>query len=163
MLLFKRRAFFALPLVLAACGFEPVYKEGTAARNMLGQIAVEVQSGRYNFEFRDRLIERLGDAGSSAPYLLTYKRSASASDLVISETDDITRFVLDGTADYQIIERSSQKILSEGQVSANTAYSAIAGTYPTQVAKEDANIRLAQALAEQIVSRLAITAKDWLK
>lgn len=162
MLWFKRiLAVFAL-FGLTACGFEPVYKENASARAMLEQIDVEVKSGRFDFALRNGLLERLGQGGQNAPYVLRYQMSVKSSALVISDTADITRFVLNGQVTYQIVKRDSNTQVYENTVRAATAYSATSGTYPTEVARKDANIRLSHAMAERIVDQLALSAQDWL-
>ena len=43
-----------------SCGFEPIYGTNKPADLIMGKIDVEVSNGRNAFEFRERLIERLG-------------------------------------------------------------------------------------------------------
>lgn len=160
---FNRRWFLVALLPLAGCGFEPVYGTGSAATKMLGQINVQVVKGRNGFELRDRLIERLGAAGADAPYDLSFKTTVISDDLTISEDNDVTRFTLQGTTQFRIINKASKTIAYESTVTSNTAYSATSGTYPTSIAERDANVRLNRDLADKIVTLLSITAKDWLK
>ena len=149
-------------LFLAGCGFEPLYKQGTPAANLAGQIDVQIQTGRFEFELRDRILDHIGQANSNAAYEMRYKIGIRSSDLVISSQADITRFVLNGTVNYQIYERATGKNVYSNSVRETTAYSATAGTYPTEVARIDANIRLSHAMADRIVTQLALSAQDWL-
>lgn len=163
MLLCNRRIFLLGMLPLTACGFDPVYGTDKPASKMLGKIEVEVQNSRNSFEFRDRLIQRLGFAQPSAPYVLSYNTVITDSDLVISSSDNITRFTLTGVTSFKLTDVRNNKVAFTDKVSSNTAYSATSGTFQTSVAKRDANVRLVQDLAEKIVTRLSITAQDWLK
>ena len=148
---------------MSACGFEPVYKEGSVAADLKGQIALSVLEGRNGFEMRERLEERLGFADTGAKYLLTYTLTVTSEDLTVSEDAEITRFNLEGVSNFKIEDRMTGEHVFADSVKSFTAYSATSETFPTSVAKQDANNRLAQSLAELIVNRLSITAKDWAK
>ena len=163
MSLFRKIWFLLALLPLAACGFEPVYGTGTAATNMLGKIEIQVVKGRNGFEMRDRLLERLGAVGVDAPYLLSFKTTIVSDDLTISDDNDVTRFTLTGATAFQITDKATQTIVYNNTVTSNTAYSATSGTYATSIAERDANVRLNRDLADEIITILSITAKDWLK
>lgn len=163
MLLFNRRWVLAALLPLAACGFEPVYGTDKPATQMLGQIQIQVVKGRNGFELRDRLIERLGSADTSAPYLLSYTSTVESEDLTISEDQDVTRYTLQGETKFRVIDIATKTVVYENSVLANTAYSATSGTFPTSIAERDANVRLSRTMADKIVTLLSITAKDWLQ
>jgi LPS-assembly lipoprotein len=148
-------------LPLTACGFEPVYKQGSLAAGLQGQIVVSVLEGRNGFELRERLEERLGFAQSDAKYSLKFTLSIKSEDLTVSSDAEITRFNLEGVSAFSVTDRTTGAIVFRDSVRSFTAYSATSETYPTRVAEQDANIRLAQSLAELITTRLSITAKDW--
>lgn len=150
-------------LILAACGFEPVYGTGKSATNLPNQIAVEVKQGRAAFELRERLQNRLGRAVADAPYYLSYTLTISEDDLIISSDEEITRYNLSGKAAYQVRNAGTGGMLFTDTVYANAAYSATSQTFPTRIAEQDAYTRLVQSLADQMAIRLGITAKDWAK
>lgn len=161
---FSKRKFLiasTLFLGLSACGFEPVYKEGTAASKLQGAVEFEFQKGRENFVFRERLIERLGNAGPSAPYLLRYKIEISANELVLTSSVEIARYTLSGQVNYELVDQRSGLVVDTAIIASNAAYSATAETFPTDVAEQDARERLVKALADQIMLRLALSAEGW--
>ena len=51
---------FALMLSLVACGFQPLYKQDSQARDLHGQIQIPERNNRNDFEFRESLLLRLG-------------------------------------------------------------------------------------------------------
>ena len=87
MLLFNRRHMLLLALGagVSGCGFEPVYKQGTSASDLQGQIEIDLVKGRNGFELREELENKLGRAGSSAPYVLTFKLTTSQTGLAVTE------------------------------------------------------------------------------
>lgn len=163
MLSFNRRTFLAgggLGL-LSACGFTPVYKQGGAASGLFNRISFDVVEGRFGFELRERLIERLGNAGPDPRWRLSFDLTITSRDLVISETNDIIRYNLTGVSNYTVTDGATGAVLFRDTVKSLTAYSATSDTYPTSVAERDANIRLVRSLADLMVTRLSITAADW--
>ena len=163
MSLFNRRWLLLGFLPLIACGFEPVYGTDTPANRIMGKIDVEVSNGRNAFEFRDRLIERLGASEGNPTYLLKYTSNVKSKNLTISKDNDVTRYTLQGETNFDLVDIESKKVIYSNTIVSNTAYSATAGTYPTAVAERDANVRLSRDMADKIVTLLLITAKDWLE
>ena len=163
MSLFSRRWLLIGFLSLAACGFEPIYGVDKPANKIMGKIDVEVSNGRNAFELRDRLIERLGLLESDPTYLLKHSSSINSKNLTISKDNDVTRYILQGETNFNLIDLASKKVIYTNTVVSNTAYSATAGTYPTAIAERDANVRLSRDMADKIVTLLLITAKDWIE
>ena len=163
MSLFSRRWLLIGFLSLAACGFEPIYGVDKPANKIMGKIDVEVSNGRNAFELRDRLIERLGALESDPTYLLKYSSSINSKNLTISKDNDVTRYILQGETNFNLIDLASKKVIYTNTVVSNTAYSATAGTYPTAIAERDANVRLSRDLADKIITLLLITAKDLIE
>ncbi|MEZ8008006.1 MAG: LPS assembly lipoprotein LptE [Amylibacter sp.] len=163
MSLFSKGWLIACILPLAACGFEAVHGPNKAANKIFGKINISVLEGRNAFEFRDRLIERLGLPNGNALYLLNYLSTVKADNLTISKDNDVTRYTLQGETKFSLINTSTKAVIYKNIVISNTAYSATSGTYPTAVAELDANVRLSRDMADKIVTLLNITAKDWLE
>ena len=163
MSLFSRRWLLMGFLLLAACGFEPIYGTNKPANKIMGTIDVEVSNGRNAYELRDRLIERLGVLESEPTYLLKYAFSINSKNLTISKDNDVTRYTLQGETNFDLVDLASKKVIYTNTIVSNTAYSATAGTYPTAIAERDANVRLSRDMADKIVTLLLITAKDWVE
>ncbi len=163
MLLYNRRTVLALALSggVAACGFEPVYKQGSTASDLQGQIAIDLVKGRNGFELRQQLEDRLGRAELGAPYALTFKLTITESGLAVTEDEGTTRTNLIGTAAFTVRRKDTQAIVFEDSVRNITAFGSTSETYPSSVAERDANVRLAKALANQIAQRIAISSNGW--
>ena len=163
MLLFNRRhaLLLAFGAGLSACGFEPVYKQGTKASALQGQIEIDLVKGRNGFELREVLEKRLGRASADAPYVLTFKLTTSETGLAVTEDEGTTRTNLNGVAAFTIRRKSTGDVVYEDSVRNVTGYGTTSETFPSSVAERDANTRLAKALAEQIANRIAITADGW--
>jgi LPS-assembly lipoprotein len=159
-----RRAVLGLALavpVLAACGFEPMYGDGAPARRLLGAVALDPIPGRDGFDFRERFETRAGRSGAP-DYLLAVTLATESEGRAIREDNAITRFNLRGTAGFVLRHAATGAVLTSGQAEAFTAYNAIANAFATSVAERDAERRLSQALADQVLLRLSATAADWM-
>ena len=165
MLLFNRRAvlMLALGMGVSACGFTPVYKQGTSASNLQGQIEIDLVKGRNGFELREELENKLGRADSGAPYVLTFKLTFTETGLAVTEDEGTTRNNLNGVAAFTVRRKDTDIVVYQDSVRNVTVYGTTSKTFPSGVAKRDANTRLAKALAGQIANRIAITADGWAK
>ena len=161
--MFDRRntLFLALGGCISACGFKPVYKEGSTASNLQGQIEISLIRGRNGFELREELENKLGRTLSVAPYVLTLKLTISEMGLAVTEDEGTTRTSLNGIAAFTLTRRETGKVIFRDSVSNLTAYGTTSATYPSTVARRDANMRLMKALAAQIANRIAITSDGW--
>jgi LPS-assembly lipoprotein len=153
--------FLVLGGCISACGFKPVYKEGSTASNLQGQIEISLIKGRNGFELREELENKLGRTVSVAPYVLTLKLTISEMGLAVTEDEGTTRTSLNGIAAFTLTRRETGKVIFRDSVSNLTAYGRTSATYPSTVARRDANMRLMKALAAQIANRIAITSDGW--
>jgi LPS-assembly lipoprotein len=153
--------FLVLGGCISACGFKPVYKEGSTASNLQGQIEISLIRGRNGFELREELENKLGRTLSVAPYVLTLKLTISEMGLAVTEDEGTTRTSLNGIAAFTLTRRETGKVIFRDSVSNLTAYGTTSATYTSTVARRDANIRLMKALAAQIANRIAITSDGW--
>jgi len=155
-LIFSALGFSAL----SACGFTPLYGEGSAASAIRGQINVPVLTGGFGFTLRERLINRIGPP-QDPRYRLAITFDITEEERAIRADRTITRFNLTATARFELTPLAGGNPVARGTVEAFTAYSAVASPFATRTAEEDARRRLATTLADQIAQRLAISASEW--
>lgn len=156
MSLFNRYILFAVPLMLAACGFTPVYAPGGTGTQFQNNITVQAPTTRDGFLLTQRLEERLGRAGN-AQYTLNYSVRSSVASLAVDTEGTITRFNLIGSANYSLIETGTGRVVASSFVDNFTGYSAAGTTVATLAAERDAQKRLMVMLADQIVTRVLST------
>ena len=154
-------AGLALLGVTAACGFSPAYAPGGAGSVLRNQILANAPGDKLGYFFVERIEDRLG-RNDSAPYQLNYTLALSVDGLAITPDESTLRYHLNGTMDFQVIERSSGKEMTRGTVRNFVAFSAIGTTIATRASEDDAERRLMVMLADQIVTRLMATSKTWL-
>ncbi|MHA3914919.1 LPS assembly lipoprotein LptE [Halovulum sp. GXIMD14793] len=127
----------------------------------MGRIAIDNPDSRFDFDMRDRLVTRLGEA-HSPEYRLSVNSAINEEGRAVRSDAAITRVNLDGETVFSLYRLNEDKPVFSGRVRAFTAYSTTASAFATQTAAEDAARRLARNLADQIVLRLAASADEWL-
>jgi len=162
-----RRALLAalLPVAaLAACGFTPLYGEGAPASRMAGRVEVPVIDGETGFTLRERLTASLGDP-ALADYRLEITLDLKRSGVALTKQDVTTRFDIVGTAAYRLVPTKGGTPVAAGVVRSVTGFSSpeseTSFAFASLSAERDAERRLAVALADQILQRLALSAESW--
>ena len=150
----RRRAAVALAAaaLAAGCGFRPVHGDGGLA-GAAGGVRVAQPPGRIGYFFAEALRARLGPPGPSA-LALDADLSLDRRETVITVADDVTRYDVVGTARYRLRAEDGD-LAAEGAVSAVTGYNTLAAPYATRRAAEDAERRVAEALASRVFLELA--------
>lgn len=160
----RRAALGLLALLPAACGFHPLYGEGTPASRMAGRVDVGLIDGQAGFALRERLTNRLGAATHPA-YHLTVTLTLVSTGTALTQENVTTRFDVSGAAEYTLVPIAGGTAVASGVVRSVTGFNApdsIASTaYAALAAEIDAERRVAVALADQIVQRLALSADTW--
>lgn len=149
----RNLAALCVCLVLAACGFEPVYGPGGTGTKLQNNVQVDTPIDREGFLLVRQLEERLGRSGDPA-YALGVRLSVVEEARAIDPDGDLRRFHMIGRADYTLIDKSTGAVLDTNTVDNFVGYSATGTTVATLAAKRDATERLMTILADEIVLRL---------
>lgn len=140
--------------LLTGCGFRPVYGPDGPMGALAGSVAVEAPASAAGFVLRNRIVDRLGP-GETARYLLSVDLQIGGAAVAVTTEQETTRFNLPGEADYGLTDVASGRTLAQGRVTSFTSYSATGTAVSTFAGRQDAEERLAVALADQILLRLA--------
>ncbi|MFB2530795.1 LPS assembly lipoprotein LptE [Paracoccus sp. p4-l81] len=153
-----RRLVLAALLALAGCGFTPAFAPGGGAAGLLNQVRPDDPVDADGFAFNRRIGERLGPAADGARFRLATAISVKTAAQGITSTQAITRYALNGSADYTLTDAASGAVLARGNVASFSSHSATGTTIATLAAERDARDRLMVMLADQVVTRLIAVA-----
>ncbi len=157
---FERRTLLFLPLALAACGFTPALAPGAGATRLLGTVRAADPATKNDFDFVERIEERLGRPKTTA-YDLTYRIVTETVGVGITADSRTTRYNLKGVIDYRLTDATTGAEIAKGRVQSFTAYAATGSTVAGLAAEADAGLRLMRLLADDVVARLmAVMAAD---
>ncbi|MFN4170382.1 MAG: LPS assembly lipoprotein LptE [Pseudorhodobacter sp.] len=157
-----RRGFLMLlpAAALVGCGFSPAYGPGGPGLKLQNAILADEPRDGFAFELVKRLEERLGPA-QAARYGLSYDIGLKSTGVAITTANAITRYNLNGTADWVLRDLASGTRLTGGRAESFTSYSATGSTVAGLAAEGDAQRRLMRILADQIVTQLLATSGQW--
>ena len=151
--MWSRRAAIGALLLAAGCGFTPVYAPGGGGGKLWGQVRVDDPVTTDDYAFLRRMTERLGPT-ESGRYALSHTLRIAVVPQAITPDEVTTRFSLNGTAAWRLVDTASGATVAQGEVSNFTSHSTVGTVIATSAAEQDARQRLAVMLADQVVTRL---------
>jgi LPS-assembly lipoprotein len=155
----KRAAFLlALALPLSACGLRPLYSGGSSgsASSMLSTVSVGPIEGRAGWLVRNAIVDRIGDHGGSARYRLDIKLDDQIAGYGIRADRTTTRERRELRARYQLVDTSNDSMLIDATAGSDVGIDVVNSEYATIAAEQTALERLAETIADQIITRIAM-------
>ena len=157
-----------LPLIIAislltACGLQPLYSAGSqgAVSTLLGAVSVEPIEGKNGWLMRNALNDRLTAGGATATrYKLTIKLDDQIEGFGIRADDTVTRERRTLRARYQLIDLESGKTVLDATAGSDAGIDVVSSEYATIAGENTALENLTQEVAEQIVTRISIYARE---
>ena len=153
-------AILLAPLALSACGLQPMYAGGGNGMVAQGLAAVDVPAieGRDGWLVRNALTDRLSAAGQDAPrYRLDVRLDETLEGLGVVGDDAVSRERLTLRARYQLVDTATDTIMLDASASTDAGVDVVSSEYAVIAAEQTAEERLAGALADRIVARVALT------
>ena len=147
-----------LSLLLAACGFKPLYEAGGSSEDMQAQLAsVEVGPipDRLGQVMRNRLVSRL-NAGSRPEYRLDVVLNQSSETFGVRPDTATTQEQLTIVATIRLVDLNQDEAVIEDALRARTSFDVVLSDFATVSQREDSAQRLVLDLAERIHRRLAL-------
>lgn len=156
------RALFAglIALMLAGCGFQPLYAPTAAGKPTLGPIIVSEVKGKSGHELTTALDRLLGvERGmAAAPRRLDVTLTEYVAGVGYRIDESATRADLVLIASYQVFEPDGKESL-RGTANAQASYDIPASAYGEVAQQNAARARAADVLAERIRADLALRLK----
>jgi LPS-assembly lipoprotein len=157
----RRLAALFLVLALTGCGLRPLYgggSSGTVARS-LNAVEVGPIGGRAGWLVRNALNDRLGTReGEAHAYRLEVKLDDDITGFGIRADDAVTRERRTLRARYQLIDSANGTVLVDATAGSDVGIDVVSSEYATVAAEQTALEHLAKAIADQIVTRVAVYA-----
>ena len=155
--------FMIATSMLSACGLQPLYSGGSqgAVSGLLGAVSVDPIEGKNGWLMRNALTDRLTAGGSkTARYKLTIKLDDQIEGFGIRADDTVTRERRTLRARYQLIDLESGKTVLDATAGSDAGIDVVSSEYATIAGENTALENLTQEVAEQIVTRISIYARE---
>lgn len=149
-------------LTVSGCGLQPLYSSGNSgvAARALSDISVAPIEGRAGWLVRNAIVDRIGDNGSKSRYRLNIKLDDQIEGLGLRPDATTTRERRTLRARYQLLDTASGAVLLDTTTGSDVGIDTVGSEYATIAAEQTALERLAERLADQIITRIAVHAKD---
>ena len=153
-----RAAALGLMLLLGACGLSPMYGGGSSGTVATGLRAVEVAPipERAGWLVRNALVDRLGGEVAEPAYRLEVELDDDLTAFGIRGDAAVTRERRTLRARYRLVELSSGLVVLDATAGSDAGIDVVSSEYATVAAEQTAQERLAQVIADQMVSRVAL-------
>jgi LPS-assembly lipoprotein len=150
-------------LLLAGCGFTPLYQDPEPAAgevsvgNELAAVQIAPIPDRVGQLVRNDLLYRTRgrEDGGGADYRLDVRLTESISELAVESTGFATRSNLRLSAVYTLVDLGTGRRLVNGRSRAISSYNIVDASFSTLTAQNAARERAAARVAEDIRARLA--------
>lgn len=150
-----------LLMLLAGCGFSPVYGEKSAtvgAQAALAGVDVAPISGMLGYDLRRNLLDQIqpnGETGTMT-HRLDIDLMPGLAGVLVEPDASITRYNYVLVANYRLIDLASSQVVLEGSSRSITGYNVVQSEYATLVSKQDAERRAAALISEDLALKLAL-------
>ena len=153
-----RAASLALLLLLSACGLKPMYGGGSsgAVVTSLGSIQVAPIPERAGWLVRNALVDRLGGESGNPAFRLDVELDDDLTAFGIRGDSAVTRERRTLRARYRLVDLSTGEVVLDATAGSDAGIDVVSSEYATVAAEQTAQERLAQVIADQMVSRLAL-------
>jgi LPS-assembly lipoprotein len=158
----KQLALLGL-LLLGACGLQPMYaggSNGPVARTLSG-IEVGQIAGQQGWLMRNALVDRLGASGhGSSRYRLDVLLDDQITGFGIRTNNTVTRERRTLRARFKLIDASNDTVLLDTTAQSDAGIDVVTSEYAVIAAEQTALERLSGEVADQIVTRVALYARQ---
>lgn len=150
----------AAALALSGCGLRPLYGGGASGpvATLLSGVEVAPVEGQSGWLIATALRDRLGAAGTPR-YRLEIKLDDQITGLGVRRNDTVTRERRTLRARYQLIALDGGRTVLDATAGSDAGIDVVGSEYATIAGENSALERLAGIVADEIVARLAMTAR----
>lgn len=153
----------AASILLASCGLQPLYSGGTngVVAAQLGDIEIEPIKGKAGWLMRNALNDQLSTLeGSEVKYRLIIELDDKIAGFGVRSNDRITRERRTLRARYQLVRLSDSNVVLDATAGSDAGIDVVSSEYATVAAEETALENLSTRVADQIVKRLSLFARE---
>jgi LPS-assembly lipoprotein len=144
--------------LLGACGLQPMYGGGASGRVASGLTTIQVGPipDRAGWLMRNALVDRLGGESGDPAYRLEVELDDNLTAFGIRGDSTATRERRTLRARYRLVELKTGQVVLDATAGSDAGIDIVSSEYATVAAEQTAQERLAQVVADQMVSRLAL-------
>lgn len=146
-------------VALAGCGFKPLYGDSGTANALTNlDVAVEAGDGQVGRLVQYALLDSLSSASSPSnpEYRVELTTNFFEQDLAIQRDAEVTRTSVVATVYFKLVDVRTGKQVMKSVSRSRTSYNRVASEFANIVAAQDAQKRVARAIADDIRIQVAV-------
>ena len=150
-------------LLLAGCGLQPLYSGGSSGATASALATVEVApiEGRAGWLVSNAIRDRIQMAGQATPrYRLQIRLDDTIIGLAIRRDGAVTRERRTLRARYQLVDLTTNATVLDDTAGSDAGIDVVSSEYATIAAESTALENLSRIVADQIVARVALYARE---
>ena len=159
-----KRLAALLPLLLAACGLQPMYAGGGSGAVAQGLASIDISpiEGRAGWLMRNALTDRLQAGGSTGAtrYRLDVRLDDRLEGLGLLSDDTIGRERRTLRARYQLVDLENGNIVLDAAAGSDAGIDVVSSEYATIAAENTALENLSRDVADRIVTTIALQLRE---
>lgn len=145
-------------LVLAGCGYRPMYGSSATSPGVAGSlssISIAEPDDRTGQLIRNELISSMQTGRGEDKYMLNLTTTLADNGVILDKQPSVGRQAILITTKYELIDRSNGKVLTKGTTFARVPYDVVRQPFADLQAQKDATERAAREVGADIRTRLA--------
>ena len=145
-------------LVLAGCGYRPMYGSTATSPGVAGSlssISIPEPTDRPGQLVRNELISSMQTGRGEDKYMLNLTTTLADNGVILNKQPSVGRNAILITTTYELVDRSTGKILTKGTTFARVPYDTVRQPFADMQAQKDATERAAREVGADIRTRLA--------
>lgn len=145
-------------LVLAGCGYRPMYGSSATSPGVAGSlssISIPEPTDRTGQLIRNELISSMQTGRGEDKYMLNLTTTLADNGVILDKQPSVGRQAILITTSYELVDRSTGKILTKGKTFARVPYDVVRQPFADMQAQKDATERAAREVGADIRTRLA--------
>jgi LPS-assembly lipoprotein len=157
---FSAAILLSTAVLLQGCGYQPLYAtraDGSSVSQQLAAVSVQHQSTRVGQLVRNEILRSTRPAGTAAPdrYVLKFVAKSNAQALVDTSDTVHRRLAYNLTANFQLIDNTSQQTVFTGRAFSRVPYDRLNASFSNVQARVNAEEQAAQQVGQEMKTRLA--------
>ena len=145
-------------LVLAGCGYRPMYGSSATSPGVAGSlssISIPEPTDRTGQLIRNELISSMQTGRGEDKYMLNLTTTLADNGVILDKQPSVGRQAILITTTYELVDRSTGKILTKGTTFSRVPYDVVRQPFADLQAEKDATERAAREVGADIRTRLA--------
>tara|TARA_Y100001958_G_C21150963_1_gene487166 strand:- start:48 stop:554 length:507 start_codon:yes stop_codon:yes gene_type:complete len=151
--------FFSI-VVLASCGFQPLYDNNSLSGFVVNTPGVQNESSRIIYK---GLTNVLSSSATSENYIIDFVIDEQSEDIDIREDEKVLRKNIVISVKFYVKKEKDDKEVFSGESLISSAYNRVAEPYANYVNEQDTRNRILILIVQDIRRQLALFRKNQVK